>query len=98
MFKKSRVAFLFVALTVLISLFLSACSNSGTTTANCPSISGLTGAGSTFDNPLFSQMFAPYGYPKVKCGTNVNYQSVGSDIGIGKLLDHTVDFGATDTP
>jgi phosphate transport system substrate-binding protein len=43
-------------------------------------------------------MFAPYGYPKAKCGTNVNYQSVGSGAGIAQLLAHTVDFGATDNP
>jgi len=58
----------------------------------------LTGAGSTFDNPLFSQMFAPSNYPTTKCGVNVNYQSVGSGAGITQLLAHTVDFGATDTP
>jgi phosphate transport system substrate-binding protein len=99
MFKKPRLASLVLVSTVLIGLFLSACgSSNGTTAANCPSISELTGAGSTFDNPLFSQMFAPYGYPKAKCGTNVNYDSVGSGKGISQLLAHAVDFGATDTP
>jgi phosphate transport system substrate-binding protein len=43
-------------------------------------------------------MFAPANYPKTKCGTNVNYQSVGSGAGINQLLAHTVNFGATDTP
>ncbi len=103
MLKRSRITLLFgVAMT--ISLIISACgSNStgggnGTSSTSCPSVSGLTGAGSTFDNPLFSQMFAPANYPKSKCGVNVNYQSVGSGAGINQLLAHTVDFGATDTP
>jgi phosphate transport system substrate-binding protein len=37
-------------------------------------------------------------YPKVKCGINVNYQAVGSGAGINNLLQHIVDFGATDAP
>jgi phosphate transport system substrate-binding protein len=103
--KQSHIA-LMLGLALLISVFISACGGSGsgssngngTPTASCPSVSGLTGAGSTFDNPLFSQMFAPNNYPKSKCGVNVNYQSVGSGAGINQLLAHTVDFGATDTP
>jgi phosphate transport system substrate-binding protein len=101
--KQSRLA-IFLGIAVLASLLISACGSSGTgggsgtPTASCPSVSGLTGAGSTFDNPLFSQMFAPSNYPKTKCGVNVNYQSVGSGAGINQLLAHTVDFGATDTP
>ncbi|WP_069801572.1 phosphate ABC transporter substrate-binding protein PstS [Thermogemmatispora onikobensis] len=84
---------------------LAACGNSssssgGTTTGSnsstCPSTKQLTGAGSTFDNPLFSKMFQEY--PKVKCGINVNYQAVGSGAGINNLLQHIVDFGATDAP
>jgi phosphate transport system substrate-binding protein len=97
MLKKSRVACLLASFVVLISVFLSGCGESGTT-AGCPSVSGLTGAGATFPAPLFSQMFAPYGYPKAKCGLNVNYQAVGSGAGINQLLAQTVDFGATDTP
>lgn len=95
---------LLMGVALVISVFLSACGNSGsangtgTPTASCPAVGGLTGAGSTFDNPLFSQMFAPANYPKTKCGVNVNYQSVGSGAGITQLIAHTVDFGATDTP
>jgi phosphate transport system substrate-binding protein len=94
---------LLVGVAVVISMLISACggtttTSNGTPTASCPSVSGLTGAGSTFDNPLFSQMFAPANYPKSKCGVNVNYQSVGSGAGISQLLAHTVDFGASDSP
>lgn len=72
--------------------------NGGTagTTQACPSTKSLTGAGSTFDYPLFSKMFTEY--PNVKCGANVNYQSVGSGAGINDLLNNIVAFGATDTP
>lgn len=103
MSKQRRIALL-LGVAMAISIIISACGSSatgsgnGTSTTSCPSVSGLTGAGSTFDNPLFSQMFAPSNYPKSKCGVNVNYQSVGSGAGINQLLAHTVDFGATDTP
>src|SRR5712692_7237592 len=106
--KRSRLTIM-AGIAVLLSLLISACGGSSSTgsstpgagntpTATCPSVSGLTGAGSTFDNPLFSQMFAPANYPMTKCGVNVNYQSVGSGAGINQLIAHTVDFGATDTP
>jgi phosphate transport system substrate-binding protein len=103
MLKHWRYALL-AGLAVAITLFISACGGGGTgsgtgnTGPSCPSISGLTGAGSTFDNPLFSEMFKPSNYPATKCGVKVNYQSVGSGAGINQLLAHTVDFGATDTP
>ncbi|MFL5706131.1 MAG: phosphate ABC transporter substrate-binding protein PstS [Ktedonobacteraceae bacterium] len=85
-------------------LLLAACGGGGdtTTTGNgsngtsCPSTKNLTGAGSTFDNPLFQKMFSVY--PSVKCGGNVNYQAVGSGAGINNLLQQIVDFGATDSP
>jgi phosphate transport system substrate-binding protein len=55
----------------------------------------LTGAGSSFDYPLFTKMFAQYNSDK---GVKVNYQSVGSGAGISQLTAKTVDFGATDAP
>ena len=56
----------------------------------------LTGAGSTFDNPLFSKAFFDYNlqHPQV----SVNYQAVGSGAGIQQFIKKTVDFGATDVP
>ncbi len=56
----------------------------------------INGAGSSFDNPLFSKAFSEYSKlnPKVK----VNYQSVGSGAGIQQFTKGTVDFGATDAP
>jgi phosphate transport system substrate-binding protein len=86
-----------------LTLFLAACGGSSSTSTTggtggttCPSTKSLTGAGSTFDYPLFSKMFTVY--PTVKCGVNVDYQSVGSGAGINDLLNDIVAFGATDTP
>lgn len=84
-----------------LMIILAACGGTagGTDTANgsgCPATKSLNGGGSTFVNPLFSKLFTEY--PKVKCGANVNYQSIGSGAGINNLLQNIVDFGATDTP
>lgn len=54
----------------------------------------LTGAGSSFDYPLFSSMFDQY-HSKFS-NITVNYQSVGSGAGIKQLSDQTIDFGASD--
>ncbi len=56
----------------------------------------LNGAGSSFDNPLFSKAFAEY--TKLHPSVQVNYQSVGSGAGIQQLTQGTVDFGASDAP
>jgi phosphate transport system substrate-binding protein len=62
----------------------------------CPSTTSLSGAGSTFDNPLFTKMFQSYS--SATCTVQVTYNSVGSGAGISQLLAGTVDFGATDAP
>lgn len=56
----------------------------------------LNGAGSSFDNPLFSKAFSEY--TKQNPNVRVNYQSVGSGAGIKQLTEKTVDFGASDAP
>jgi phosphate transport system substrate-binding protein len=64
-------------------------------TASKGSDDALIGAGSSFDNPLFSKMFSEYNKTN---GLKVNYQSVGSGAGISQLTNKTVDFGASDAP
>ncbi len=56
----------------------------------------LTGAGSTFDYPIFSKWFTEYSgaHP----GVEVNYQSIGSGGGITQVTKGLVDFGASDVP
>ncbi len=56
----------------------------------------LTGAGSTFVNPLMSKWSQEYN--KLYSGVKVNYQSIGSGGGRKNFLDKTVDFGASDAP
>jgi phosphate transport system substrate-binding protein len=56
----------------------------------------LNGAGSSFVNPLMSKWTADY--QKIVPTALINYQSVGSGAGIRQLIQHTVQFGATDGP
>jgi phosphate transport system substrate-binding protein len=55
----------------------------------------LTGAGSTFANPLYQKWSSEYA---AKTGVKLNYQSIGSGGGIRQLSEQTVDFGGTDAP
>jgi phosphate transport system substrate-binding protein len=57
----------------------------------------LTGAGSTFANPLYTRWASDY-KSKIAPGVELNYQSVGSGAGIQNIQQGTVDFGATDAP
>ncbi|MEA2724121.1 MAG: phosphate transport system substrate-binding protein [Gemmatimonadales bacterium] len=56
---------------------------------------GLTGAGATFPNPIYTKWFDAY---DKKTGIQINYQSIGSGGGIRQFTEGTVDFGATDGP
>jgi phosphate transport system substrate-binding protein len=72
-------------------------STSTSTAVVNPSVSvKLSGAGSTFINPVLSAMITAYqtATPTVA----INYQSVGSGAGISALEGKTVDFAASDAP
>ncbi len=56
----------------------------------------LTGAGSTFDQPLFTKAF--YDYNQADSGVTINYASIGSGGGIAQFQATTVNFGASDVP
>jgi phosphate transport system substrate-binding protein len=56
---------------------------------------GLTGAGATFPNPIYTKWFDAY---HKQTGVQINYQSIGSGGGIRQFTEGTVDFGATDGP
>ena len=56
----------------------------------------LTGAGSTFDYPIFSKWFSEYS--AAHPGVQINYQSIGSGGGIQQFCAGLVDFGASDMP
>jgi len=94
---------LIAATAVIVSggMMLTGCNGSGTasksdSTANASGEDNtIMGAGSSFDNPLFSKMFSEY---NKNTGLKINYQSIGSGGGIKGLTDKTVDFGASDAP
>jgi phosphate transport system substrate-binding protein len=86
------------ALAASLALFagITSCnSGSGDGSGSAKDDNMLLGAGSTFDNPLFSKMFSEY---NKATGVMVNYQSIGSGGGILQLTNKTVDFGASDAP
>jgi phosphate transport system substrate-binding protein len=56
----------------------------------------LSGAGSTFDQPLFARQF--YDYNKANPKVTVTYASVGSGAGETDILGGSVSFGASDVP
>ena len=78
-----------------------ATSSSGATGASasaaaCPPSSAaknLTGAGSSFINPLMSKLVADY---QTQCGVKINYSSVGSGAGIQQITAQTIDFAGSD--
>lgn len=55
----------------------------------------LTGAGSTFAQPLYGKWAAAYDSAN---HVKINYQPIGSGGGIKQLQEQTVDFGGTDGP
>jgi phosphate transport system substrate-binding protein len=86
-----------LALLSVAVLSLAACGGSSAGTGGtCPSTNALSGAGSTFINPLMSKWSEQY--VSATCGAQVTYQSVGSGAGITQFTQQTVDFGATDSP
>src|SRR5690348_3453891 len=86
-----------LALCATAAVGLAACGTSSTTASgpSCPNTTSLSGAGSTFINPLMSKRSEQY--VDAHCGAQVSYQSVGSGAGITLFLRQTVDFGATDS-
>jgi len=60
-----------------------------------PSVT-LNGAGSTFDQPLFTRAF--YFYHQAHSNITINYASIGSGGGEQQFEAGTVNFGATDVP
>lgn len=56
----------------------------------------VNGAGATFPYPIYTKWFAEF--KKTDQNAQINYQSIGSGGGISKLIDETVDFGASDAP
>ncbi len=98
---KTLKSLVLVCLAVIISggaMMTTSCNGSGGSKADSTASgedNSIMGAGSSFDNPLFSKMFSEYNKSN---GLKINYQSIGSGGGIKGLTDKTVDFGASDAP
>lgn len=97
-----RIRYHFSLIIIILATGLVSCGGGGSSSASDSAASQssgventMLGAGSTFDNPLFSKMFASYNQLN---GLRVNYQSIGSGGGILQLTNKTVDFGASDVP
>jgi len=63
-------------------------------TAKAAEMVKLQGAGASFPAPLYSKWFKDYG--ATHADVQIDYQSVGSGSGVKSVIDHTVDFGASD--
>jgi len=77
------------------ALSLASCSgNDGPAAAAAAHEVKLQGAGASFPAPLYTKWFKAY--TAAHQNIQVDYQSVGSGSGVKSVLDHTVDFGASD--
>jgi phosphate transport system substrate-binding protein len=76
------------------ALLVSACGNGAPGEGAAGSSVKLQGAGASFPAPLYNKWFKAYG--AAHQNVLVDYQSVGSGGGIKSVVDHTVDFGASD--
>ncbi|MGY3053041.1 phosphate transport system substrate-binding protein [Pedobacter sp. UYEF25] len=86
--KRFKLIFVYILVGCLIAVIYSSCNQKDKST-------GLIGAGSSFDYPLFSSIFSKY-HDKNK--VQINYQSIGSGGGVLQLTNKTIDFGASDAP
>jgi len=75
---------------VSLALLLAGCGGQ----ASSASAVKLQGAGASFPAPLYNKWFKAYA--GAHQNVLVDYQSVGSGGGIKSVVDHTVDFGASD--
>lgn len=86
-----------IRIAVLAALVATVATAAGAAGASPAKRSGLTitGAGSTFVQPLVQQWIAPLG---AAYGYDLQYSGVGSGAGIAAVTNRTVDFGASDAP
>src|SRR5262245_8305887 len=95
----TRVAFSSMLAAAGIAISLTACgsetpsANAAAATSAASSVK-LQGAGASFPAPLYIKWFKAYS--AAHQNVLVDYQSVGSGSGIKSVIDHTVDFGASD--
>jgi phosphate transport system substrate-binding protein len=77
-----------------LAFALSGCSSRSNTSSDGVDGVKLQGAGASFPAPLYNKWFKAYSSSHQN--VQVDYQSVGSGSGVKSVIDHTVDFGASD--
>jgi phosphate transport system substrate-binding protein len=83
---------------VALSLAAAACGGGGggnTSGGGEQGASSLSGAGASFPDPVYQQMFQAY---NENTGVQVNYDPVGSGGGREEFINNTVDFAGSDAP
>jgi phosphate transport system substrate-binding protein len=99
--KRARFSAIAVA-AVSLMLVAAACSSSndnsggGSSSGAAPNGVPLTGAGSTFAEPVYTQWAKDF--LSIESGAKINYQAIGSGGGVEQFTAQTVDFGASDAP
>jgi phosphate transport system substrate-binding protein len=84
---------LWTAAIVLVAFTVLLCSCNSKSAATAEGVK-LQGAGASFPAPLYNKWFKSYSAAHED--VQVDYQSVGSGSGKKSVIDHTVDFGASD--
>lgn len=92
MFKKKQLLTGLVA--GVIALSVVGCGTSSPSSSSSAPAVTLTGAGSTFVQPLIMQQIAKYN--SIAPNVTINYQGVGSGAGIKQISDQLLNFGGTD--
>jgi phosphate transport system substrate-binding protein len=87
-----------LALMLSATLIAAACSSNNNSSSGQGGFQGvpLTGAGSTFAQPVYAAWAQQF--LQVEPGGKVNYQAIGSGGGVQAFANKTVEFGATDVP
>jgi phosphate transport system substrate-binding protein len=83
-----------MVMAVAIVTGLATVSACGGATGDTTNTVKLQGAGASFPAPLYTKWFKSYSTSHQN--VLVDYQSVGSGSGVKSVIDHTVDFGASD--
>jgi phosphate transport system substrate-binding protein len=79
-------------LKLTVVTFLTACSLN----LAARSVTSLKGAGATFPYPIYAKWFT--NYSRQVPAVQITYDAIGSEAGVRKLLDGSLDFGASDNP
>src|SRR5438046_206534 len=85
-----------VALALALTVLAAACGGGGGNSSGSFQGAPLTGAGSTFVQPVYQKWF--HDFQAVESNAQINYQAIGSGGGITDLQQKTVDFADSDAP